>query len=285
MNGAAIKSAVENFGFADGSVRLAEIPSSAGLIAMGTTSVQLTQSTTIAALTVTQDAGVYIAPGGDKVLKITPANLPALNLAGTVDLADNDAIVQAANPADRDALLAAISVLIKNARNSGAWDGAGITSSVAKADATALTGLAAIANNEGLSAINTSFAGQTVDANSILIKYTFNGDADVNGKLNASDYFLIDRGFLSKNSPTPLTGYRNGDFDYNGLINASDYFLIDKAFLDQNKHVPPAPLAAAAAPKASVFSAKKIAGAKMTSRVAARRPRAAGAAVTRRGKH
>jgi hypothetical protein len=69
-----------------------------------------------------------------------------------------------------------------------------------------------------------------VDANSILVKPTYNGDTDLNGKVDADDYFNIDKGFSSRNDPIPLTGYRNGDFDYNGKIDSDDYFLIDKAF-------------------------------------------------------
>ena len=85
-----------------------------------------------------------------------------------------------------------------------------------------LHGLAAIRNaDEQGQPLFDSFAGQAVDENSILVKFTINGDADLNGKLDASDYFLIDKGFLSKNSANPLTGYRNGDFDYNDKIDAS----------------------------------------------------------------
>ena len=47
--------------------------------------------------------------------------------------------------------------------------------------------------------------------NSILVKYTWNGDMDLSGKVDADDYFLIDTGFLSGGE---LSGYRNGDLDY-----------------------------------------------------------------------
>ena len=95
-------------------------------------------------------------------------------------------------------------------------------------------GLAAILNDDGTGhPLYSKFANQPADVNSILVKYTLNGDADLNGKIDASDYFLIDKGFLSSSSANPLGGYRNGDFDYSGKIDASDYFLIDKSFLSQ----------------------------------------------------
>ncbi len=76
-----------------------------------------------------------------------------------------------------------------------------------------------------------------MDINSILVKYTWNGDMDMNGKVDADDYFLMDSGFLSGGA---LKGYRNGDLDYNGtvqrgIVDADDYFLIDSAFLGQNQ--------------------------------------------------
>jgi hypothetical protein len=81
----------------------------------------------------------------------------------------------------------------------------------------------------GVPIYNGTFDGLPVDTNSILVKYTYNGDADLNGKIDADDYFQIDNGF-AKN----LTGYRNGDFDYNGTVDADDYFLIDNAFANQS---------------------------------------------------
>ncbi len=59
----------------------------------------------------------------------------------------------------------------------------------------------------------------------VLVKYTFYGDADLNGIINGSDFTLIDNGFNSK-----LTGWRNGDFNYDGVVNGDDYTLIDNAY-------------------------------------------------------
>src|SRR5205823_6828143 len=74
----------------------------------------------------------------------------------------------------------------------------------------------------------TTFSGQTVGVNDVLVKYTWFGDADLDGAVTSNDYFQIDTGFLGSK-----TGWINGDFDYNGVINTNDYFLIDSAFLAQ----------------------------------------------------
>jgi len=54
-------------------------------------------------------------------------------------------------------------------------------------------------------------------------------DANLDGVINADDYFLIDSGYI-----TQAKGYHNGDFNYDGVINADDYFLIDSTFIGQN---------------------------------------------------
>ena len=88
-------------------------------------------------------------------------------------------------------------------------------------------------NNGSGGTLMTSFDGQPVTNTDVLVKYTFTGDADLSSTLNAADYILIDNGFATQNSPTPLTGWRNGDFNYDGSINGDDYTLIDNAYNTQ----------------------------------------------------
>src|SRR5262249_49689496 len=64
----------------------------------------------------------------------------------------------------------------------------------------------------------------------VLVKYTFAGDADLSGQIDANDYTLIDNGFNSRSGANPLTGWRNGDFNYDGVVNGDDYTLIDNAY-------------------------------------------------------
>ena len=106
-----------------------------------------------------------------------------------------------------------LTALIAVGRNGGesVWGGKGIVSSMAAEDTEQLTGLGIILNqDESGNVLHGTFAGQSVEANCILVKYTLNGDADLNGVLDASDYFQIDKGFLSKNSAAPLAGMAVG---------------------------------------------------------------------------
>ena len=66
------------------------------------------------------------------------------------------------------------------------------------------------------------------------MKYTYYGDANLDGKVDASDYSLIDSGYASNGADT---GWYNGDFNYDGVINGSDYTLIDNAFNTQGGQI------------------------------------------------
>jgi hypothetical protein len=65
--------------------------------------------------------------------------------------------------------------------------------------------------------------GQTVDATTVIVRYTYAGDADLNGYVDAADY-----GYIDNYVQFPGTsGYANGDFNYDGVIDAEDYGMID----------------------------------------------------------
>ena len=55
------------------------------------------------------------------------------------------------------------------------------------------------------------------------------GDANLDGHIDALDYFALDAALLAGHAAT----WCNGDFDYNGILNGDDYFLLDRAFLNQ----------------------------------------------------
>src|SRR6202012_6035956 len=71
----------------------------------------------------------------------------------------------------------------------------------------------------------TSFDGIGIAATDVVVKYTYYGDADLNGAVDGSDYHQIDLGFGGH-----LTGWSNGDFNYDGVVNGTDYALIDNTF-------------------------------------------------------
>ena len=121
---------------------------------------------------------------------------------------------------------------IADGRGDGSWNGpTGITSSIAQEVTTTLA-VAEAADVLGLSGADTAtWYGQTVDATTVLVKYTWGGDADLNGELNGDDYFYLDSNILANQAGANNASFHNGDFDYNGELNGDDYFILDSNIL------------------------------------------------------
>ena len=149
--------------------------------------------------------------------------------AGKLDLTNNDMIVHNGSQS-------AITTLIASGYNGGPWNGTtGITSSVAAGTNNTALGVELNSNGAGGTLLS-SFDGQTVNTSDVLVKYTYFGDANLDGVVNGSDYTLIDNGFNNN-----LTGWHNGDFNYDGIVNGDDYTLIDNAFNTQGPSLAGAP--------------------------------------------
>ena len=142
---------------------------------------------------------------------------------GHWNLNDNDLVVDY----DVDSPLAQYRALLLSGRNAGAWNGPGLIS--ASAAANPATGFGIMNAIDKFGSSGGVFSGQNVDATTLLIKYTWNGDANLDGRVTFDDYVKIDTGFNQH-----LPGYNNGDFNYDGVVNFDDYVLIDIAFNQQN---------------------------------------------------
>ena len=145
-----------------------------------------------------------------------------LSNSGLLQLNQNDLIV-------RNADATGIAAELSEGFNGGRWNG---TNGIAISSAAANTGMALgilLNTNAAGTALKSTFDGQSVSQTDVLVKYTYYGDANLDGKVDASDYSLIDSGYL-----THVTGWYNGDFNYDGVINGSDYTLIDNAFNTQS---------------------------------------------------
>jgi len=156
---------------------------------------------------------------------------------GNFDLKDNDMVI-------RNGVLGSwtgsaydgVTGLLQSGRNAGTWDGTGIITSMPDAQgASPLTvlGVATGSNVLGIAPAATHlWDGETVDGNSILVKYTYAGDANLSGNIDADDYFQIDHNY-GHTTPDRL-GYFNGDSNYDGMINGDDYFTIDANYVAQD---------------------------------------------------
>ncbi|MGH7176650.1 MAG: hypothetical protein ACREJC_04655, partial [Tepidisphaeraceae bacterium] len=183
--------------------------------------VTLGASQHFASLTVNNLGSVVMSANGNRVVVAK-----ALNIVGNgkFDLNDNDMIVDYTSSSP----LATIQTKINTARAGGAWTGVGLTSTAAKNHPSQTTTLGAMeaADYTGVSG-STIFDGETIDATAVVVKYTYYGDADLNGLISLDDYANADGGYLLN-----LTGWINGDFDGSGgKPDLDDYSFIDAAFL------------------------------------------------------
>src|SRR5207253_3637701 len=86
-------------------------------------------------------------------------------------------------------------------------------------------------------------SGNTIDTNSVIGKYTYFGDVDLDGQLTPGDYGVLDANLGS--TPPPGIAILSGDADFDGSVTPGDYGILD-ANLGQGSSDPLAPASAGA---------------------------------------
>jgi hypothetical protein len=149
---------------------------------------------------------------------------------GILDLNDNDLLIDYTGDSplgswDGSAYTGVAGMIQSGRTASRTWDGPGIVTSMADARSGRTTlGVAEAAGLFRLAAGETRvWNGHTVDATTVIVKYTYAGDANLDGVIDAGDYGVIDNFVQVPNA----SGYANGDFNYDGFIDAGDYGIID----------------------------------------------------------
>jgi adhesin HecA-like repeat protein len=171
----------------------------------------------ISALTVGNGGTVTILANGsaDNVSRL--GSLQMGNPSSRLDLTDNDLILDYSAISPINAIASAIGLAFHN----GAWDQPGITSSRAATSPNAgESGKTALGFGEAQALNLTVFDGQTVDATSLLIKYTYFGDSDLDGDVDIADLGRLATHWQSAGS------WIDGDFDYSGSVNVNDLGLL-----------------------------------------------------------
>ncbi|MBC7784126.1 MAG: autotransporter-associated beta strand repeat-containing protein [Burkholderiales bacterium] len=168
-------------------------------------------------------------------LTITPNGI---NYFGTFDLHNNDLVVNyGGNPTVYTDILNMVKSGLPLLGFGG--NGTGITSTEVIAQGAGGIGL----NGAMLGVVDGGTSGGQVTTlsgfalanptQSVLVKYTWRGDTNLDGVVNGSDYALADTGFSGGG-----TGWFYGDVNYDGVINGSDYALIDTGFSSQTGPLP-----------------------------------------------
>ncbi len=164
----------------------------------------------------------------------------SIDATSKFDLADNDLILQNGGAAGA----AAVQALATTGRDypNDDWTGKGLTSSAAAAQF-ASNGyentLLAVALNSALplGAYSSWQAGTstlTLGANDVIVKYTYNGDFNLDGMVDASDVTIL--GAFFDNGASTGNPFIYGDTNGDGLINGIDVTYFGGAYYGNGTH-------------------------------------------------
>jgi hypothetical protein len=175
----------------------------------------------IRAGTIEVDAGtVFVTPNGTTT-GASKVNGLTVGAGAMLDLTNNAMAVEfGTSPSPISSIRAALQSGYAN----GAWTGSGIVSSSAAAIAANSSNLHKTAIGYALgSAIGSpsTWFGQSVDGNSVLMRYTIAGDANLDGQVNSSDFTKLAQAFGATNG-----FWSQGDFNYDGIVNALDFNIL-----------------------------------------------------------
>ncbi len=206
---------------------------SASVTKTGDGTLEVNQVQTSGALTV--NGGVLeVTLGGGSTGVVSSSGLSISG--GKIELHDNDLVNNyGAGPSNYTDVVNAVKsglVLL------GGTGTTGIGSAEVDAQTVAGTMLGVVDNGDPLIAgAITALSGFTIPSptSSVLVKYTWFGDSNLDGVVDGSDYALIDTGFTAGGA---LGGWVFGDYDYSGTIDGSDYALIDTGFISQTGTLP-----------------------------------------------
>jgi autotransporter-associated beta strand protein len=179
---------------------------------------------------VSRVASVQVKAGGVARVANTPTPgqrtvvTKALSIAGDgqVDVGNGRIVVDYDGAASSFSDVAA---LVKKGLNVGGprWQGAGgIVSGLAGDDATLGVGYGEAAAVLRITGNQTkAFGGATVDATSVLIRFTRLGDANLDGVVSFEDLQRLELGFGGAG------GWTDGDFNYDGVVNRADLAIVE----------------------------------------------------------
>jgi hypothetical protein len=206
--------------------------------------VEFASSQNLHRLDIAAATSAVVPANGNRAIAV---NELAIATGGTLDMMDNDMIIRA-SAGTKDTVLQQMEGWIDSGRNGldGSfltnWNGTGITSSTARAWNVALEtpfdlyNLGVIRNSDLSIATGvpnshlTTFGNQTVGEHDVLLKFTYTGDANLDGIVSFDDYAAMDAAFFQT---IAVLGWATGDVNNDGVINFDDYAAVDQAFFNQ----------------------------------------------------
>ena len=201
--------------------------SSTGTVAVGGGSTITINSTLVAAGGVVGGNGVVRALNGMTVNgPVRKAGTGPLRVNRTFTVAAGGALDFASGNIINDYLAASpiadLRVLLAEGYNNGAWNGDGIPSATAAATPSIAVGYAEA--SELFTTFPATFAGETIDDTTVVMRLTRWGDADLSGRVDLADFNRLAAHFNEGGF------WSNGDFNYDGFVNLPDFNLLAANF-------------------------------------------------------
>jgi hypothetical protein len=170
-------------------------------------------SITLGSLSIADGASAAITPTTSQ--QPTALNVTDLAVAGAgqLDVANNVVMINYGNNPDP---IATIAALLTSGFNGGLWNGAGIISTIAQTQTRYALGYADSADPGNPANLSV----QTIE-----IKYTLQGDANIDGAVNGVDF-----GIVSANFNKSVTAWDQGDFTYDAIVNGVDFGQLSANF-------------------------------------------------------
>jgi hypothetical protein len=134
--------------------------------------------------------------------------------SGQLDIANHSIFINYAQGADP---ISSIAAWVAEGYAGGAWNGSGIVSSMALSNP-----------GYGIGYADSADPGDPAGLSSgtIEIIYTLLGDANLDGKVNGTDFNLMAANF----NQSVTAGWDEGDFNYDGKVNGNDFVLLADNF-------------------------------------------------------
>jgi len=195
-------------------------------IVRGAGAVQITGSSNFTAThfrigTLTASSGTARIRSGGGANGTSRFNAISTSSSGKFDITDSAAVVDYTTTTP----FASIRAQLIAGYGGGTWNGAtGIISSTAGLGLSPTTAVGYAEASDVLGAAGGSFAGQTVDNTTVLIRYTLAGDANLDLSVNLDDFTRLAAGFATGST------WGTGDFNYNGQVTLDDFTALAANF-------------------------------------------------------
>ncbi|MDB5326746.1 MAG: Carbohydrate binding family 6 [Phycisphaerales bacterium] len=189
----------------------------AGLNIVVNSGAQIVFNTTQHLGTLTVNGTATMAAGG-RLLRVAAL---ALNTGASLDLADNDLILESTATTSA----AALQQWLLSGRSGGTWTGAGLRSSSAATNGRRTFALARAAEYFATVGAAAAFHGEAIGSTAVVLKYVYAGDATLDGKVDFNDFLSLQNHFNAANA-----GFVGGDFDYSGTADFNDFLILQNNF-------------------------------------------------------